>query len=153
MRSPELYRTCWASNDTGEVAARRRSRSLGSSASMILKASVPLQAPLLEPSSSPRTCQIGYGSVQYLYGNELIECHIVRYTGRRSCQSERRNVGGCHGHARLRDPLRRALVTEATAPAGFLAAEEALILPPQDTSAVRAQRFVRRVLAGSDVER
>ena len=44
-------------------------------------------------------------------------------------------------------------MTEATAPAGFLAAEEALILPPQDTSAVRAQRFVRRVLAGSDVER
>jgi anti-sigma regulatory factor (Ser/Thr protein kinase) len=46
-----------------------------------------------------------------------------------------------------------ALVTEATVSAGVRAAEEALILPPQDTSAVRAQRFVRRVLAESDVER
>src|SRR5687767_14728609 len=87
MRSPELYRTCWESNDTGEVAARRRSRSLGSRASNILKASVPLQAPLLEPSSSLRTCHIEYGSVRYSYDNELFEFYIVRYTGRRSCQT------------------------------------------------------------------
>ena len=32
-------------------------------------------------------------------------------------------------------------------------AEESLIVPPQDSSAVRAQRFVRGVLAESDVER
>ena len=44
-------------------------------------------------------------------------------------------------------------MTEATVSAGFLAAEEVLIVPPQDTSAVRAQRFVRRVLTVSDVER
>jgi hypothetical protein len=44
-------------------------------------------------------------------------------------------------------------VTEATVSAGVPAAEEALILPPQDSSAVRAQRFVRRVLVGSDVDR
>lgn len=42
-------------------------------------------------------------------------------------------------------------MTEATVPATVAAAEEALILPPQDTSAVRAQRFVRRILAGSGV--
>ena len=41
--------------------------------------------------------------------------------------------------------------TEATFSAE-IAAEEALILPPQDSSAVRAQRFVRRVLAGAGVE-
>ena len=34
-----------------------------------------------------------------------------------------------------------------------LAAEETLILPPQESSAVRAQRFVRRMLVDSDVER
>ena len=42
-------------------------------------------------------------------------------------------------------------VTEATIPIG-VAAEEVLILPPQDSSAVRAQRFVRRVLAGAGVD-
>jgi hypothetical protein len=44
-------------------------------------------------------------------------------------------------------------VTEATVSAGVTAADEALILPPQDSSAVRAQRFVRRVLTASDVDR
>lgn len=44
-------------------------------------------------------------------------------------------------------------MTDATVSAGVPAAEEALILPPQDSSAVRAQRFVRRVLAGSGVDR
>jgi hypothetical protein len=44
-------------------------------------------------------------------------------------------------------------VTEATVPAAVVAAEEALILPPQDSSAVRAQRFVRRVLTAADVDR
>ena len=44
-------------------------------------------------------------------------------------------------------------MTEATVTAGIAATEEALILPPQDSSAVRAQRFVRRVLAGSGVDR
>jgi hypothetical protein len=44
-------------------------------------------------------------------------------------------------------------VTEATVSAAVTAAEEALILPPQDSSAVRAQRFVRRVLTGSGVDR
>jgi hypothetical protein len=34
----------------------------------------------------------------------------------------------------------------------FLATEESLIVPPQESSAVRAQRFVRRVLIDSDVE-
>jgi hypothetical protein len=34
-----------------------------------------------------------------------------------------------------------------------LAAEESLIVPPQESIAVRAQRFVRRVLIDSDVER
>ena len=33
-----------------------------------------------------------------------------------------------------------------------LGAERLLILPPEDSSAVRAQRFVRKVLAESDVE-
>jgi hypothetical protein len=42
-------------------------------------------------------------------------------------------------------------VTEATVPVGPVF-EEALILPLQDSSAVRAQRFVRRVLAGSGVD-
>lgn len=44
-------------------------------------------------------------------------------------------------------------MTEAIDSAGFPEAEEALILPPQDSSAVRAQRFVRRVLAGCDVDK
>lgn len=44
-------------------------------------------------------------------------------------------------------------MTEATVSAGIPAAEEVLILPPQDSSAVRAQRFVRRVLTGSGVDR
>jgi hypothetical protein len=44
-------------------------------------------------------------------------------------------------------------VTEATVSAAVAAADEALILPPQDSSAVRAQRFVRRVLTGSGVDR
>ena len=44
-------------------------------------------------------------------------------------------------------------VTEAIVSTGVPTAEEALILPPQDSSAVRAQRFIRRVLAGADIER
>lgn len=44
-------------------------------------------------------------------------------------------------------------MTEATVSATIPAAEEALILPLQDSSAVRAQRFVRRVLAASGVGR
>ena len=34
-----------------------------------------------------------------------------------------------------------------------LVAEESLIVPPEESSAIRAQRFVRRVLADSDVDR
>lgn len=44
-------------------------------------------------------------------------------------------------------------MTEASVSAAVVAAEEALILPPQDSSALRAQRFVRRVLTGSGVDR
>jgi hypothetical protein len=45
-------------------------------------------------------------------------------------------------------------VTEASvAAAAQQIADRSLIVPPQDSSAVRAQRFVRSVLAGSDVER
>lgn len=46
-------------------------------------------------------------------------------------------------------------VMEPTIPAGDAGVgvtEEALILPPQDSSAVRAQRFVRRVMAGAGVD-
>lgn len=42
--------------------------------------------------------------------------------------------------------------TIPTGTAGAGVAVEALILPPQDSSAVRAQRFVRRVLAGAGVD-
>jgi len=34
-----------------------------------------------------------------------------------------------------------------------LVAEESLIVPPEESSAIRAQRFVRRVLSDSDVNR
>ena len=44
-------------------------------------------------------------------------------------------------------------MAEAIVAAGVQAVEEALILPSQDSSAVRAQRFVRRVLVGSEVDR
>jgi hypothetical protein len=44
-------------------------------------------------------------------------------------------------------------MAEATVATEVQAVEEALILPSQDSSAVRAQRFVRRVLVGSDVDR
>jgi hypothetical protein len=45
-------------------------------------------------------------------------------------------------------------VTEATvAAAAQQIADRSLIVPPQDSSAVRAQRFVRSVLAESDIER
>ena len=59
----------------------------------------------------------------------------------------------CHEHAGSRDERWRGVVTEAIVTAEVPAAEEVLILPPQDSSAVRAQRFIRRVLVGSDVER
>jgi hypothetical protein len=42
-------------------------------------------------------------------------------------------------------------MTDSTVAA--LAAEESLIVPPAESSAIRAQRFVRRVLADSDVDR
>ena len=37
--------------------------------------------------------------------------------------------------------------------AAALVAEESLIVPPEESSAIRAQRFVRGVLAASDVDR
>ena len=45
------------------------------------------------------------------------------------------------------------LMVEATVSAEVPVAEESLIVPPQDSSAVRAQRFVRGVLTESNVER
>ena len=46
-------------------------------------------------------------------------------------------------------------MVEATAPAEAVATtiEDALILPPAEASAARAQRFVRNVLAASDVDK
>ena len=44
-------------------------------------------------------------------------------------------------------------MVEATVSAGIPVVEESLIVPPQDSSAVRAQRFVRGVLAESGVDR
>jgi len=44
-------------------------------------------------------------------------------------------------------------VTEASVAAGAPAAGRSLIVPPQDSSAVRAQRFVRGVLAEEGVDR
>jgi hypothetical protein len=44
-------------------------------------------------------------------------------------------------------------VTEATVSPSLPTAERSLIVPPQDSSAVRAQRFVRNVLAESGVDK
>lgn len=62
-------------------------------------------------------------------------------------------VGGVPWARTVAKQALASLVTEAIVSTGVPTAEEALILPPQDSSAVRAQRFIRRVLAGYDVER
>jgi hypothetical protein len=53
----------------------------------------------------------------------------------------------------LARPLIGLIVVEATVPARAPATEDRLIVPPAESSAARAQRFVRNVLADTDVDR